>query len=72
MSNAYADWMHDTRNAGSICAECARAAGGRWMEGHAATQWVGTCEVCDKEKPCCAGRDWLWGKETEISLERWD
>lgn len=56
----------------AICAECAARLGGRWPDGHAATQWVGRCDECGEERACCARGDWLWGLETEIPGERWD
>jgi len=56
----------------SICAECATRAGGRWPEGHCATQWEGKCSVCGETKAVVARRDWLWGEETKIPEGSWN
>ena len=57
----------------AICAECARAHGGRWPKGHCATQWRGLCAGCGLLKTCCAVGDWLWkNAETKVPFERWD
>lgn len=53
-----------------ICAQCAKKHGGRWPEGHVATMWYGSCDVCGEENSLCSPSDYLWGRDVE--LKEWD
>jgi hypothetical protein len=44
----------------SVCRDCAKAAGGIWPAGHLATQSVGLCRECERERPTCSLSDWSW------------
>ena len=52
------------RSDGSICSHCAKANGAIWPKGHAATHWVGKCNVCGNETGCCAVSDWAWPRHS--------
>lgn len=41
-----------------ICAECAKAAGAVWPEGHIATFYRATCGICGKMEHVTESRDW--------------
>jgi len=43
-----------------ICSECAKANHATWPEGHLATFWNGTCQICNKSRAVCEVSDWNW------------
>jgi hypothetical protein len=59
----------DLKKVGAICSDCAQALGATWPQGHCATWWEGTCDVCQTEKPCSARTDWDW-KNKQLSRNR--
>jgi hypothetical protein len=42
----------------AICSECAQALGKTWPEGHIATFYTVTCDVCGETVTCTEPRDW--------------
>jgi hypothetical protein len=44
----------------SICADCAKANGATWPQGHIATFWPGQCQVCKDVKGLCDVSDYDW------------
>lgn len=53
-----------------ICAACAKAEGGVWPPGHAATWNVGKCDQCGKDDSICALSDWDWpGRKRTLDRE---
>lgn len=48
----------------SVCGACARASGGKWPEGHVATQYEGRCRECDEVKPLTSLSDWSWPRRS--------
>ena len=47
----------------SVCADCAKAHGAVWPEGHVCGWWYQACDVCGETKSCTAPRDWRWPGE---------
>lgn len=54
---------------GSICFACATALGGESFKSTVGI-WVGCCDICEKQKPCAAYRDYKWPKNEYPNVEK--